>query len=338
MIQTHELLVLSAWLVIFSCCVAGSKSPDFPTCNVGEVTVSGLSSGGYMAVQYHMARSSLVNGSIVFAGGPWYCAESSLEVAETRCMKHYGSKVVTDELITIALDASIVGTIDHVDNLKHHKTYLFSGTKDSVIDSSVMVALFDFYSAFIPLTNIDTNFDVPAEHCLPTVDYGEPCEELSSPYLGKCGFDGAGDGLKAVMGDYLDLKRTIALDENIIRFDQTKFFIDPLSGIADFGYVYMPTACQDGITKCHLHISFHGCQQNYDYVGLDYIKHGGFNEWAEGSNIIIIYPQTKTTELPLNPNGCWDWWGYTNDLYGLKTGVQIEFITSIISSIRNKYA
>ena len=37
------------------------------------------------------------------------------------------------------------------------------------------------------------------------------------------------------------------------------------------------------------------------------------------NNIIIVYPQVKSRTInPTNPSGCWDWWGYTNSLYGKK--------------------
>jgi len=49
--------------------------------------VSGLSSGGFFAVQFHVAYSSLVKGAAIFAGGPFYCAESNLVDAENKCMK-----------------------------------------------------------------------------------------------------------------------------------------------------------------------------------------------------------------------------------------------------------
>lgn len=38
------------------------------TKSANGVTVSGLSSGAYFAVQFHIAYSSIVNGSAVFAG------------------------------------------------------------------------------------------------------------------------------------------------------------------------------------------------------------------------------------------------------------------------------
>ena len=40
-----------------------------------QITVGGLSSGAFFAVQYHVSHSSYVSGASVFAGGPFYCAE-----------------------------------------------------------------------------------------------------------------------------------------------------------------------------------------------------------------------------------------------------------------------
>jgi hypothetical protein len=39
------------------------------------ITVSGLSSGGFFAHQFHIAYSKLVNGSGILAGGPFACVE-----------------------------------------------------------------------------------------------------------------------------------------------------------------------------------------------------------------------------------------------------------------------
>jgi hypothetical protein len=40
------------------------------------ITVSGLSSGGFFAHQFHVAYSKLVNGAGIIAGGPYGCVES----------------------------------------------------------------------------------------------------------------------------------------------------------------------------------------------------------------------------------------------------------------------
>ncbi|HUS15280.1 MAG TPA: hypothetical protein VM536_09715, partial [Chloroflexia bacterium] len=39
------------------------------------MTVSGLSSGGFIAHQFHIAHSDLVRGAGIVAGGPFGCAE-----------------------------------------------------------------------------------------------------------------------------------------------------------------------------------------------------------------------------------------------------------------------
>jgi poly(3-hydroxybutyrate) depolymerase len=55
-------LLLVALPVIFA-----ATNPLGPY-SVSDVTVSGLSSGGFMAVQLHVTYSSIINGSAIFAG------------------------------------------------------------------------------------------------------------------------------------------------------------------------------------------------------------------------------------------------------------------------------
>src|SRR5262245_49467455 len=43
--------------------------------DITETSVSGLSSGAYMAVQFEVAHSSIVKGVGVIAGGPYFCAQ-----------------------------------------------------------------------------------------------------------------------------------------------------------------------------------------------------------------------------------------------------------------------
>jgi poly(3-hydroxybutyrate) depolymerase len=52
--------------------------------DAANVTVSGLSSGGYMATQLHVAWSSMFKGAGVIAGGPYYCAQGSITFATAR--------------------------------------------------------------------------------------------------------------------------------------------------------------------------------------------------------------------------------------------------------------
>ena len=57
-------------------------------------------------------------------------------------------------------------------------------------------------------------------------------------------------------------------------------------------------------------------------LGDTLAANSGLNEWGEGSNIIIVYPQVKKNPTK-NPNGCWDWWGYTGSDFALKSGAQM---------------
>ncbi|MCX7219229.1 MAG: depolymerase, partial [Burkholderiales bacterium] len=70
--------------LVFSCFsiahATSNVSPNLPAFGAsGKATsVSGLSSGAFMAVQYQVAFSSSVVGAGVVAGGPYYCAAGSL--------------------------------------------------------------------------------------------------------------------------------------------------------------------------------------------------------------------------------------------------------------------
>ena len=41
----------------------------------------------------------------------------------------------------------------------------------------------------------------------------------------------------------------------------------------------------------------------------------------------------KSEVFPSNPEGCWDWWGYTDSNYSNKNGVQIKFVEAIMTKI-----
>lgn len=48
---------------------------------------------------------------------------------------------------------------------------------------------------------------------------------------------------------------------------------------------------------------------------------------------MVLYPNAVADEALGNPNGCWDWWGYTNVNYGLKDGVQMVFARSLVDAL-----
>ncbi|MEU5941728.1 hypothetical protein ABZ807_21650 [Micromonospora sp. NPDC047548] len=53
--------------------------------NVSGVYVAGVSSGGYLATQLHVAYSSRIRGAAIFAAGPYYCAQHNVAQALYGC-------------------------------------------------------------------------------------------------------------------------------------------------------------------------------------------------------------------------------------------------------------
>lgn len=290
-------------------------------------TVSGLSSGGFFSTQFHVAFSSSVTGAAVIAGGPYYCSEGSQTHAETACMS---SPVLLNlnACIAEAQKNAAAGSIDSLSNLEKASVYIFSGSKDTVVNPGVVKDTVQFYQKFVTAGTIVSNFTVPAEHSWVTDTYKNKCAYLGSPYMNNCNFDTSGAFLNQF---YPNLKpRTVFNPNNLVTFDQSAYGDISSASMSKTGYVYIPTGCK-GAT-CNIHIAFHGCQQSAETVGKDFVSYTGLNDWAESNNIVIIYPQL-TTEMLKNPEGCWDFWGYTGNNFALKTGKQMSIVYSMSQKV-----
>jgi poly(3-hydroxybutyrate) depolymerase len=102
-----------------------------------QTTVSGLSSGAYMAVQFHLAHSKVVRGVGVVAGGPWYCAEGNATRAVGECMK--GAPDVAP-LVEAARRAADHGDIDPIAGLGASRVWMFSGYNDGAAEGLLSAA------------------------------------------------------------------------------------------------------------------------------------------------------------------------------------------------------
>jgi hypothetical protein len=85
------LRLLALGLALVAPAASAVAAPKLAEFNVapGHVTVSGLSSGAFMAHQLHVAHSDIIDGVGIFAGGPYYCAEGSQTKATGRCTCFY---------------------------------------------------------------------------------------------------------------------------------------------------------------------------------------------------------------------------------------------------------
>ncbi len=299
--------------------------------DVSQTSTSGLSSGAYMAVQLHVAWSSIMKGVGVFAGGPFDCAEGAISNALGRCMS---SSAPLDAAPFVARTKrwSQAGLVDPTAALAAQRVFLFSGADDRTVNPAVMDGLRDYYLG----VGVDPSALVferrrPATgHTMPTVDEGVACASTASPYIGACGYDGAGEALEAIYGPLEPRVERAA--GTFLELAQADFIASPKShSLAETAYAYVPAACASGET-CRIHVAFHGCQQSVSKIGDAFYKRAGYNEWADGNHLVVLYPQTIATSGS-NPNGCWDWWGYDSPDYAKKTGPQIAMVRAMIARL-----
>jgi hypothetical protein len=280
-----------------------------------------------MATQMHVALSDLVHGSAMIAGGPYYCAEGGLKKGLGPCMN--GGDLGLPALIDYAKTNSASGSIADIANLSDDPVWLFSGKNDAVMHHDVTIAARDFYSEVAGTTAIVVD-DVAAPHGFPTLYSGASCTSMADPFLNACNYDAAGELLRALYGE---LQPRGEASEDMLEISQ------PMAGEATMlptALAYVPKACRDGET-CGIHIAFHGCQQSTAFVGDVFARKAGYNEWAETNKLIILYPQVDSSKIaPMNPMGCWDWWGYTGDEYATRAGEQIVVVKNMIDALAGK--
>jgi poly(3-hydroxybutyrate) depolymerase len=303
------------------------------TVDPAQVSVSGLSAGGYMAVQLHVAYSSTFRaGAGVVAGGPYDCAEGSVFNATRRCTDGPGDIPVARLLDTTERRAR-EGRIDPTAGLAGAKVYLFSGQRDTVVRPAVVEALAAYYRRYVAPADLAWRRDVPAEHAMVTDDYGAGCGTKAAPYLNDCGLDLAGEILRHLHGP-LAPRNDGPPTGRLLEFDQAAFLRG--RGMAPTGQVYLPAACAAdagaAAPACRLHVALHGCRQNTAAVGLRYVEHAGYNRWADANRIVVLYPQTGDGAV----NGCWDWWGYDSDDHAVRIGPQMAAIKAMVDRLSGR--
>lgn len=308
-----------------------------PVLNVDKnsVTVSGVSAGGFMAIQLNVALSTIFKGAASVAGGTYWCAEGSVLKAQFDCMKKPASINVLSK-VQKARDEEAKKAIEPLVNLKRSKIYIYGSSQDKVIGSGNNQKTVEFYSHFMPKENILVRDNIKSGHGWVTKNYGNACEAESLPWLNNCQFDLAGDILKHLYGKlkYQPVSEAF-LRSQLYQFDQ-KEFDSGKSNLFAYGWIYVPKNCSRRNVKCKLHIALHGCQMSPEYVQDQFAVNSGLNSWAEANNILILYPQVDKVTLA-NPYACWDWWGYTDSNYANRNGQQIISIQKMVYRLMGLY-
>jgi hypothetical protein len=226
-----------------------------------QTSVSGLSSGAFMAVQFHTAYSARVMGVGVVAGGPYDCV-----------FAHYPGLVdpVTNPfVVTAGIDICMnanpappdgaeswrkaqhfadIEDIDTTGHLAQSRVYVFSGSKDKTVVPSVAAAAYAYYrAAGVPPANIQYVHDIPAGHAFISPAAQQDCDKTGSPYINRWVVDGrpydqAGAILTQIYGPLN--APSLELGGRKITFDQARYG----DAMGPTGFLYVPRSCNEGAT------------------------------------------------------------------------------------------
>lgn len=312
-----------------------------PKLNVDKTktTVSGLSSGAFMANQLGYAYSATFSGVGMFAGGPYMCAGHS---NYTACM--YNATISAGALATMQNDINnwSATSIDNKANVANQRVYLFVGNSDTTVGPNPMnAAQTQYTNNGVGAANLDYIRRDGAAHVFPT-DFDatgdNACGTAASPYIANCGYDGAKAALTKFYGT-LNARNNAPAAGNYVEFDQTAFTANP--GMAATGWLYVPANCAAGAV-CKVHVALHGCQQNYATIGDKFVKSTGYTRWADTNSIVVLFPQTKVDSTSrttaasgslANANGCWDWIGWYGVNFAQKAGTQVAAIKAMVDQV-----
>lgn len=303
-----------------------------------KITVSGISSGAYMAQQFHTAFSKDVSGVGIVAGGPYYCAGGQPMLALNRCMKvTMGTPAATDS-VNAARVLARYGLIDPVENMRDARVFIMSGKQDETVVPRVVEVVAQTYKQWgVPSENIRFENKLNVGHAFPTMNFGNTCETAGqSPFISKCGRDMAGEILRHLLGPLA--RKSVPKNSRIFSYDQSVGLHPTQMNLLSMhrtGLAYIPEGCEfPDAGGCPIHVAFHGCKQTLDDINTMFVKEAGYNAWAEANKIVIVYPQAVKNLMLNNPNGCWDWWGYTGQYYHTQQGHQMKQVYKIVKALR----
>jgi hypothetical protein len=182
-----------------------SAAEELPPLGVtlSATSVSGLSSGAYMAGQIEVAHSKDIVGAGIVAGGPFACAETessrlfpywpvviwqNAAQAANVCMNDSWGAPDADKLAKRAKELADDGKIDPLSGLADDKVYLFSGNEDQTVLRSVVESAKRFYAAVgVPEASV-TLVEKEGGHAFLTETEGTACGLSKEPYVSDCDY------------------------------------------------------------------------------------------------------------------------------------------------------
>lgn len=323
---------------------ADAETPDrLPALNAmaEQASVVGVSSGGYMATQLAVAWPERFSGVGVLAAGPWGCSQGSLSMALNRCMQTRSGPPELSDLEARWARYERRGQVGHRSSLGQLRVFIWSGGEDEVVEPELVELLASQWQHWL------FSPDQLQRVSNPAVGHGWPVrlledEAVGPQELGDCR-QGGGSYVLACDKDvaqemlswlYPEREASAPTTGELVAFDQSEFAV---KGLADTGYVFIPTACED--EACPVTIALHGCQMSANAIADTFVSHSGLNHWAARHRQIVLYPQVDSSLS--NPQGCWDWWGYAeslwqqNPLHDTREGQQTSALIAMLDRLQS---
>lgn len=257
------------------------------------------------------------------------------------------------------------GLIADTSNISQQRVLIYQGSNDRTVNPGMADKVQEFYSRLgvgeseLQMVSSSGNHNFPTDR-----DDGTACSEARPPYVANCKMDLAGQ----VLNHLLDrpLVRAKYNESNLHIIAQA----DAPNSLATYGYLYANAFCLNNPSACDVHVALHGCKmsdsfdkefqsayeakvqltrilgiQNYELKArspqmgaLAFARKAGYAEYAESANnrLMILFPQTQITSenYPGNPNGCWDWYGWTGSNYATNQGSEPSWLIQQINLVQ----
>ena len=307
--------------------LAQAGTPGLPRLNITDVYVTGVSSGGFMATQLQVAYSGTFAGAGIIAAGPYDCAQGKM-TGILSC--EVGISLPALELQAVTWSAQ--GKIDPIANLANKPVYAYHGALDPVVNTAVSDAGVSFYQDFGAKTQYH-NWDA-AGHSWVTPYGVVACPLTSAPYLNNCGNDPEGEMLTHWLGR-VNAPNTGSSTGTLSWYDQNRYAPGgnaPALSMDTTGMLYTPSSCAVG-RACKLVVALHGCNSGQYQFGDKFPKLGNLDTYADTNNLVVLYPQAIASNVPDNPQGCWDWVGYDGSNYATHGAPEMVAITNMVHAL-----
>lgn len=289
--------------------------------------------------------------------------------ALTVCMKQPQYNLLSQQIWGLAFEQMKIlaqeNKIDPLINIKDQKYLLYHGGKDQVVDPQ-MQGQIEIIKKYFGNTSIKVIANPEGGHNFPTAKKTSlKCHQEQPPYVGSCQLDLASEIINYFYPEFENKAYSVGAIRTFVVSQDTPERPD---SIAPYGYAVASDYCMKAPKNCKVHVALHGCKMS-DYfdenlqkdfetqvgrVGISYqpkdqerelsynlksfVELSGFAEAIANKPIIVVFPQTQITQsnYPLNPAGCWDWYGWTGRDYAFKSGSEMSWLMNWLSRYPRK--